>query len=83
MSSDSRWNEPDEMQDETGDGIAFRIANGDVYIAFSSGGPSMAVVLGPQKQEEFAQLYVAACHRAAMPGQAEAVARATVPGVSG
>lgn len=72
--------EPNEMTDETGDGIAVRVSGHDVYIAFHGGVRGMAVVLGPEKQEEFAQLYAAACHQAK--AHAEAVARATLPGVT-
>jgi hypothetical protein len=72
-------NEPNEMQDETGDGIAMRIANGDVYIAFTDACRTVAVVLGPEKQEEFAQLYATA-RRAAAAGEQMIIVPGEVPG---
>jgi len=58
------------VTDDDGDSIGVAQSDGQVYL--SIGG--RAVRLDAAQQEEFAQLYVAACH------EAKAVARACTPG---
>lgn len=61
------------MTDSDGEPLIFEVYDsGDVMI--TDGTASRAYLVTEAKQEEFAQLYVAACHqgavaRAAMPGQ--------------
>lgn len=54
------------MTDDCDDSIAFEVEDGCVFIAFMLDGEEgvAQMKLGAAKQEEFAQLYVAACHQA-------------------
>jgi hypothetical protein len=49
-----------EVTDDDGDTIRVSHGDGQVYLGIGD----RAVRLGPAQQEEFAQLYVAACHQA-------------------
>lgn len=53
------------MTDQYGDHIVVSVLSGDVCIQFyRSPHDFFGMWLRPEEQEEFAQLYVAACHRA-------------------
>lgn len=65
------------MNDVYGDLIDVQAGQGDVLLTFSEPDHSDCLItmrLDPAKQEEFAQLYVAACHQAKV-NAAQAVPR--------
>jgi hypothetical protein len=60
------------MTDDCDDSILFEVQDGHVFIGFTLDGGDVAaqMKLSPAKQEEFAQLYVAACHQAKVNAEA-------------
>jgi hypothetical protein len=76
MASDDE--EVGTVTDQYGDDIVMSVLRGDVCIQFHRGPHDfIGMWLGPEEQEHFAQLYVAACHQAKANAEG---ARAVTPG---